>query len=336
MNNYQQGIYALPIIGRLLRWAHRIATLGRLENRLTLSIDQARQQAQQQAQQMILEQQKNLLEHLDARVESLRAEMAHALSNQRNDWKATLATNSRALEATARALAGMPLSASAAPSRLSSPESYLKFEDAFRGQWKVEERVRWYMPHVQEVFTTTGTRKPCLDIGCGRGEFMLALKRNQFSALGIDLNPAMADTARAKGLEVVLADALSHLVSLDPGSLAVVSAFHLVEHLPFDQTLHLIEAAYRVLTPGGLLILETPNPENLVVGGCTFWYDPTHIRPLPPAMLRFYVESAGFSPVKTARFYLRTDGPDHATLDEPVLPSVDGPLDYGLLAIKPR
>jgi O-antigen chain-terminating methyltransferase len=39
--------------------------------------------------------------------------------------------------------------------------------------------------------------------------------------------------------------------------------------------------------PGGLLILETPNPENLVVGACTFWYDPTHIRPLPPAMMRF-------------------------------------------------
>jgi O-antigen chain-terminating methyltransferase len=88
--------------------------------------------------------------------------------------------------------------------------------------------------------------------------------------------------------------------------------------------------------PGGLLILETPNPENLVVGACTFWYDPTHIRPLPPAMLRFYVESAGFSPVRTARFYLRTDGPDRATMDEPVSPSVDGPLDYGLLAQKPR
>jgi O-antigen chain-terminating methyltransferase len=146
----------------------------------------------------------------------------------------------------------------------------------------------------------------------------------------------MADAARAQGLEVVLADAVAQLDSLEPASLSVVSAFHLVEHLPFEQILILVDAAFRALMPGGLLILETPNPENLVVGACTFWYDPTHIRPLPPAMLRFYVESAGFAPVRTARFYLRTDGPDHATIDEPVSPSIDGPLDYGLLAQKPR
>jgi O-antigen chain-terminating methyltransferase len=175
-----------------------------------------------------------------------------------------------------------------------------------------------------------------LDIGCGRGEFLLALKEAGLPGVGIDLNPAMVDTARAQGLDVTLADAVAHLRDREPGSLAAIASFHVIEHIPFEGVLHLIEAAKRALMPGGLLILETPNPENLAVGGCTFWYDPTHIRPLPPAMMQFYVRTAGFEPVRIARFFLNTEGPDTATIDLPVLPSVDGPLDYGLLATKPR
>ena len=350
MKNYQ-GVYKLPVLGKVLRLIHRLATIGRIETELTQRITELTQRINELEQSTskahsdlaaLLDMQLARIEMQSARLEmsmtSFRGEISHAVSSQRNEWKSTLATNSRVIERTTRALLENGLTDSTGlpgTPRLATPESYIKFEDAFRGRWKVEERVRWYIPHVRET-TAPGSRKPMLDIGCGRGEWMLELKRNNFTVTGVDLNPAMADAARAQGLEVVLADAVAHLDSLEPASLSVVSAFHLVEHLPFEQTLMLVDAAFRALMPGGLLILETPNPENLVVGACTFWYDPTHIRPLPPAMLRFYVESAGFAPVRTARFYLRTDGPDHATMDEPVSPSLDGPLDFGLLAHKPR
>jgi len=348
MKNYQ-GIYRFPILGKILRWLHRLATIGRIETRLNQRILELEQStlANSELAQSNLTANSDLSARLhtdltafrdEMNLTSFRGEMSHAMTIQRNEWKATLATNSRVIERTTRALLATGLTESTGvpgSSRLATPESYLKFEDAFRGRWKVEERVRWYIPQVREIMAL-GSRKPMLDIGCGRGEWMLELKRNNFTVVGVDLNPAMADAARAQGLEVVLADAVAHLDSLEPASISVISAFHVVEHLPFEQILMLVEAAFRALMPGGLLILETPNPENLVVGACTFWYDPTHIRPLPPAMLRFYVESAGFTPVRTARFYLRTDGPDHATLDQPVAPSVDGPLDYGLLAQKPR
>ena len=344
MKNYQ-GVYHFPILGRILRLIHRLATIGRIETELNqriLELGQSISKLEQSSSNANSDLAALLDARLDARLEmgmtSFRGEISHAMTSQRNEWKATLATNSRVIERTTRALLENGLTDSTGVSgiaRLATPESYIKFEDAFRGRWKVEERVRWYIPHVREIMAL-GSRKPMLDIGCGRGEWMLELKRNNFTVSGVDLNPAMADAARAQGLEVVLADAVAHLDSLEPASLSVVSAFHLVEHLPFEQILILVDAAFRALMPGGLLIMETPNPENLVVGACTFWYDPTHIRPLPPAMLRFYVESAGFAPVRTARFYLRTDGPDHATMDEPVSPSLDGPLDYGLLAQKPR
>jgi O-antigen chain-terminating methyltransferase len=252
----------------------------------------------------------------------------------RSEWRATLARDSRALERAADALARNISPPSLGTADLSAPSVYVAFENAFRGAWKVKERMQWYMPHIRALYHHKEPR-PVLDLGCGRGEFLQELQRNNIPCVGIDLNPAMVDASRAQGLNVSLAEAVSHLRDREPGSLAAISSFHMIEHIPFDQVLHLIEAAKRALMPGGLLILETPNPENLVVGGCTFWYDPTHIRPLPPAMMAFYVQQAGFDPVRTARFFLRTDEPDVATIDVPVWPSVDGPLDYSIMATKP-
>ncbi len=50
-----------------------------------------------------------------------------------------------------------------------------------------------------------------------------------------------------------------------------------------------------------MLILETPNPENLVVGSSNFYLDPTHKRPIPPPLLSFMAEYAGFQRVKVLR-----------------------------------
>jgi O-antigen chain-terminating methyltransferase len=62
-----------------------------------------------------------------------------------------------------------------------------------------------------------------------------------------------------------------------------------------------VAQALRVLKPGGLLIMETPNPENLVVATRNFYLDPTHQRPIPSPLLAFVAEHAGFARVKTLR-----------------------------------
>jgi O-antigen chain-terminating methyltransferase len=91
------------------------------------------------------------------------------------------------------------------------------------------------------------------------------------------------------------------LRSLPDVSQAVVSGFHIAEHLSFETLQTLIAEAHRVLQSGGLLILETPNAENLDVGTLAFHMDPTHNKPLPPGLLSFLPRYYGFVRSKVLR-----------------------------------
>ena len=174
---------------------------------------------------------------------------------------------------------------------------YLAFEDAFRGtRDEIKNRQRVYLPVLSGCDAGVAGR-PVLDLGCGRGEWLELLRENGLEARGVDRNEQMAAESRKLGLDVVLADARQYLDGLPDNCLGAVTAFHVVEHLPFESVLELIDNALRVLKSGGLLILETPNPQNVLVGSTTFYYDPTHLRPLPSGMLRFFVEARGFCDV---------------------------------------
>jgi O-antigen chain-terminating methyltransferase len=140
-----------------------------------------------------------------------------------------------------------------------------------------------------------------LDLGCGRGEWLELMTEAGFEAHGVDLDAAMLQECRQRCLAVQRGDAVAHLRGLGDESLSAVSAFHLIEHLSFDRLFTLVEEALRVLAPGGLLILETPNPENLLVATGDFHLDPTHRRPLPPPLLAFLTEFCGFARTKVLR-----------------------------------
>ncbi|HEX8604429.1 MAG TPA: class I SAM-dependent methyltransferase [Pseudoduganella sp.] len=176
---------------------------------------------------------------------------------------------------------------------------YRAFEDRYRGSREtIKERLRAYLPFLRPL---AGAQAPTLDLGCGRGEWLELLGEHGFAARGIDLDDGMLAACIERGLDVANMDALAALRAQPDGSLALVSAFHLVEHIPFDLVRQLIDEALRVLQPGGLLIMETPNPENLVVGASDFYTDPSHERPIPPNLLAFAVEHGGFARHKVVR-----------------------------------
>jgi O-antigen chain-terminating methyltransferase len=172
---------------------------------------------------------------------------------------------------------------------------YASFEDQFRGERdEVRRRLQVYVPILKEAQITGDV----LDIGVGRGEWLQLLESEGIKVQGVDRNRVFVDECRRAGLTVIQADALTHLRTLPPESLNAITSFHLVEHLPFEMLINLLDEMARTLRRGGLLILETPNPENLLVGGCNFYADPTHRHPIPSQTLQFLLEARGFHDIK--------------------------------------
>lgn len=206
---------------------------------------------------------------------------------------------------------------------------YKAFEDEFRGrEHDISERL------LSAYDTYLNTLRPgakALDLGCGRGEWLKLLQSKGMSAKGIDLTASMVNSCTAQGLDVLQDDANNYLHNLEPDSLDLITAFHVAEHLPFPRLIELIVLARRALKPGGILILETPNPENLQVGANTFYMDPTHLHPLPPALLAFSAKSQGFSKTHIER--LHPYYPEHEQHNE-TDKLLFGAQDYALIAWK--
>jgi O-antigen chain-terminating methyltransferase len=221
-----------------------------------------------------------------------------------------------------------------APMGKSPGSFYRAYEDRNRGSRElIKSRLLAYRP----FFEPWVAREPApraLDLGCGRGEWLEVLREAGYAASGVDLDDGMLAGLRRRGFDVRRMDALQALRDTPDGSVALVSAFHLVEHIPFDDVRALIREALRVLKPGGLLILETPNPENIVVGANLFYQDPTHLRPLPTELLRFAVEFEGFERHVVAR--LQEDPSLHGVRDIGLWTVLEGASpDYAVIGQKP-
>ncbi len=182
-----------------------------------------------------------------------------------------------------------------------SGEFYRAFEDRYRGSRElIKKRLSAYLPFISAVKVAHGECR-ALDLGCGRGEWLELLIENGIEAQGIDLDAGMLEGCQALQLPACNKDALTALRELADESLSLVSGFHIVEHLPFAVLQAVTAEALRVLKPGGLLIFETPNAENLLVSTYSFYLDPTHEKPIPHLLLGFLVEHSGFAKHKVVR-----------------------------------
>lgn len=178
---------------------------------------------------------------------------------------------------------------------------YRAFEDKFRGtRTEIKRRLQVYLPLVTAL-SPVYPGAPVLDLGCGRGEWLEILRDQGLSAKGVDLDAGMLNACHDLGLTVENAEAVGYLSCQAQNSVLAVTAFHLVEHIGFAALQALAAEAFRALKPGGLLIMETPNPENFVVATQGFYLDPSHDKPIPPDLLAFVAEYAGFEQIQILR-----------------------------------
>jgi O-antigen chain-terminating methyltransferase len=218
--------------------------------------------------------------------------------------------------------------AQSAPAEFANVD-WLKFADRFRGsETDILSRQKMYASRFQG-------HAPVLDLGCGRGEMIQVLQDAGVKARGIDASDDSIALCHSKGLEAEKADLFSYLSELPDASLGGVICCQVIEHLPQTRLPEMIQLAHAKLRAGGLLALETPNPECLAIFATHFYIDPTHRHPIPPALTSFYLEEAGFGRIEIERLSPAIESiPSVAELPETFRKEFFGSLDYAVFGIK--
>lgn len=184
---------------------------------------------------------------------------------------------------------------------------YLAFEDKLRGTREdIKNRAKVYVPCVKK----TGAGKPespILDVGCGRGEWLELCNDEQLAAIGVDINRVTNAQCHELGLNIIEEDVISFLRKQKSTAYGAITGIHIIEHLPLKKRIILFEEALRILPSGGIIIIETPNPESLLVSSSNFYIDPTHISPIPPESLQFLAAEIGFVNIEIIRLHKRKE-----------------------------
>ncbi len=204
---------------------------------------------------------------------------------------------------------------------------WLRFADTFRGS------DQYVLARQQLYISRFAGHTDVLDIGCGRGEFLEAAKAAGISAGGIDLSEENVGLCRAKGLDAARADLFVHLAEQADSSLGGIYCSQVVEHLPPNRLPEFIRLAGQKLRRGALIAIETPNPECLAIFATHFYIDPTHTRPVPSALLAFYLRESGFGRIEVERLSPAIETmPSLASLPEDFRNAFFGALDYAIFA----
>ena len=186
---------------------------------------------------------------------------------------------------------------------------YLAFEDQFRGSSKdVNEKLVFYDGFLQEIISRFPQCK-LLDIGCGRGEWLIKCTDLGINSIGIDNNESMLDICLEKGLNIKYGEALEILKTCENNSFHIISSFHFIEHISFEMFLEILDQCKRILVPGGALIFETPSIDNILVSLKDFYLDPTHLTHFHPETVIFALNYFEFTDSK----YFLINAPSNQT-----------------------
>lgn len=109
--------------------------------------------------------------------------------------------------------------------------------------------------------------EPCIDLGCGDGSLLHALKTMGFSNLsGVDVSAEQVKLARRVCDRVEQAELMRGLNDQPDRHFAAIFLFDVIEHLTKSEVLELMDVVRRKLRRGGLFVCHCPNGDSPFVG----------------------------------------------------------------------
>lgn len=161
----------------------------------------------------------------------------------------------------------------------------------FSRRAEFEERYRGYLGRIKKIRPAGAL----LDVGCNIGFFLKYAREAGFAVTGLELNRPCAAYGREKfGLDirsVALEDG-----SLPAGAFDVITMFDVLEHVPDPGAF--LDGARRLLKPGGLLVVQSPNFSSLMArltGERWSWLTPPdHLYHFSPGIMIRFLLSHGF------------------------------------------
>lgn len=162
--------------------------------------------------------------------------------------------------------------------------------------------------HHRSLYEVEKAAKPgrLLDVGCGLGNLLEVARMRGWQATGVDPSPYSVAQAQARGFTAH--EGLLHDVMFDAASFDVVSLMQVVEHLIDPRAL--LTECKRLLRPGGVMLVETPNPASLLARvkreRFNYWIPPVHCVWYTPDALGRLLADSGFAPLKISTWSARS------------------------------
>ncbi|HPD13598.1 MAG TPA: class I SAM-dependent methyltransferase [Planctomycetota bacterium] len=122
------------------------------------------------------------------------------------------------------------------------------------------ERRRTFARRLREIEALAPARGRLLDVGCSKGYFIEAARASGWQATGVEVNRRAVEEARARGLDVRPGDLSGQ--GFGDASFDAVTLFDVLEHVGDPRAL--LAECRRLLRPGGLLVVTTPDVGGLV------------------------------------------------------------------------
>jgi SAM-dependent methyltransferase len=175
---------------------------------------------------------------------------------------------------------------------------YRKWHDGSKAHF--DEFSHFYRHLLGEALASAPPEARILDIGCGQGLLVYALKGLGFrNVKGVDLSEEQIVVARQHSLPCRVVDRtyISQLAKMEPETFELIFMMDVLEHMGKDDQLQILAAASELLVPGGRLILSVPNA-NASFGLRWRYIDWTHEAAFTEHSLEFVLLNSSFTEVK--------------------------------------